>query len=157
MGQNPYCSIVSAKIWCCHCDVVFDCIVMNFFTNSPWYNLTPCKNLSRLNVIFMVKKIGQFFKILIIPSFWLILMTSLWCCLWLYCEEFFFTTSPWYYLTPYQNLLRLNVIFMVRKIGKKESRGDGCHPPEPSFCLILEPKWLVRSEKFFHGQMPQGW
>ena len=31
MGQNPYRSIVLAKIWWCHCDVVFDCIVTNFF------------------------------------------------------------------------------------------------------------------------------
>ena len=30
MGQNHYCSIVSAKIWWLHCDVVFDCIVMIF-------------------------------------------------------------------------------------------------------------------------------
>ena len=30
MGQNPYRSIVSAKIWWRHCDVVFDCIVMYF-------------------------------------------------------------------------------------------------------------------------------
>ena len=29
----------------------------------------------------------------------------------------FFTNSPWYHLTPYQNLLKLNDIFMVRKIG----------------------------------------
>ena len=44
-------------------------------------------------------------------------------------SRIFFTNSPWYYLTPYQNLLRLNVIFMVRKIGKKKSGvggGNGC-------------------------------
>ena len=59
----------------------------------------------------------------------------------------FFTNSPWYYLTPHQNLLRLNVIFMVRKIGKKEVQGGGCHPPPaPSLCLILEPRRLARSE-----------
>ena len=33
---------------------VFDCIVMNFL-----YYLTPYQNLLRLNVIFMVRKIGQ--------------------------------------------------------------------------------------------------
>ena len=36
-------------------DVVFDRIVMNFFL----YYLTPYQNLLRLNVIFMVRKIGQ--------------------------------------------------------------------------------------------------
>ena len=30
MGQNPYYSIISAKIRWRHCDVVFDCIVMIF-------------------------------------------------------------------------------------------------------------------------------
>ena len=30
MGQNPYCSIFSAKIQWGHCDVVFDCIVTIF-------------------------------------------------------------------------------------------------------------------------------
>ena len=29
MGQNPYRSIVSAKIWWRHCGVVFNCIFMN--------------------------------------------------------------------------------------------------------------------------------
>ena len=29
MGQNPYCSIVFAKIRWRHYDIVFDCIVMN--------------------------------------------------------------------------------------------------------------------------------
>ena len=32
---------------------------MNFFTNSRWYYLTSYQNLSKLNVIFMVRKIGQ--------------------------------------------------------------------------------------------------
>ena len=27
--------------------------------------------------------------------------------------------------------------------------------PAPSLCLILEPRRLVRSEKFFDGQMPK--
>ena len=36
-------------------DAVFDCIVMIFFG----YYLTPYQNLLRLNVIFMVRKIGQ--------------------------------------------------------------------------------------------------
>ena len=31
MGQNPYHSIVSATTLRRHCDVAFDCIVMNFF------------------------------------------------------------------------------------------------------------------------------
>ena len=57
--------------------VVFDCIVMNiYFTDSPWYYLTPCQHLLRLNVIFMVRKIDQLFKIFIIfivSSFWLML------------------------------------------------------------------------------------
>ena len=47
-----------------------------------------------------------------------------------------------YYLTPYQNLLRLNVIFMVRKIGQLLfSRGGGLPPPALSLCLILGPRW----------------
>ena len=36
----------------------------------------------------------------------------------MYCHEFYFTNSPWYYLTPYQNLLRLNITFMVKTIGQ---------------------------------------
>ena len=31
MSQNPYRSIVSAKIWWRHCDVVFESIVIKFF------------------------------------------------------------------------------------------------------------------------------
>ena len=58
MGQNLYCSIVSAKIWWRHSDVVF-VFVTNFFANSPWYYLTSCQNLLRLNVFFMVREIGQ--------------------------------------------------------------------------------------------------
>ena len=44
MGQNPYRSIVSAQIWWRHCDVVFSCILINFFTNLYWYYLTPFQN-----------------------------------------------------------------------------------------------------------------
>ena len=92
------------------------------------------------------------FKILTIPSFWLILMMSLTVTLSLIVlSRIFFMNSPWYYLTPCQNLLKLNVVFMVRKVGKKKSMG-GCHPPAPSLCLILEPRWLVRSEKLFDGK-----
>ena len=63
-----------------------------FFTNLSWYGLTPCENVLRLNVIFMVRKIGQLlkiFKILIVSSFSQYLMTSQWRCLLLYCHEFF--------------------------------------------------------------------
>ena len=45
-------------------------------------------------------------------------MTSLWRCLWFCCREFFSINWPWYYLIPYQNLFRLNDIFMVRKTGQ---------------------------------------
>ena len=78
--QNPY----RLAFWLIfddvNCDVVFNCIVMNFFANLPWY-----------------------------------------------------------YLIPYQNLLRLNIIFMVRKIGKK-AHGGGCHTPAPSLYLIVRPR-----------------
>ena len=40
-------------------DDVFNRIVKNFLTNLPWYYLTPYQNLLRLNVIFMVRNIGQ--------------------------------------------------------------------------------------------------
>ena len=30
--------------------------------------------------------------------------------------------------------------------------GGGCHPPAPSLCLILEPRRLIRFEKFFMGR-----
>ena len=36
---------------------------MKVFASSPWYDLTLCQNLLRLNVIFMVRKKGQLFKI----------------------------------------------------------------------------------------------
>ena len=48
IGQNPYCFSQTFD------DVVFDCIVIIFFTH-----LIPYQNLLRLNVIFMVRKIGQ--------------------------------------------------------------------------------------------------
>ena len=73
--------------WWRHCDVVSDCIVMNFLCNSPLY-----------------------------------------------------------YLTLYQNLLRLNFIFVVRKIGKISpwwGEGGVCHPLEFSPCLILEPSRYI--------------
>ena len=58
-------------------------------------------------------------KIVIVPQFDdVTVMLSL-----IILSRIFFTNSPWYYLTPCQNLLRLNVIFMVRKIGKKEVHG----------------------------------
>ena len=63
-------------------------------------------------------------------------MTSLWRCLWLYCHEFFFTSSPWYYLTSCQNLLRLNVIFIVREIGEL-LLNEGWLPPPPPSTLPL--------------------
>ena len=50
---------------------------------------------------------------------------------------------------------------MVKKIGQLLLNGGGggerggCHPPAPSLWLILEPRWWVRFEKVFHGQMPQ--
>ena len=55
----------------------------------------------------------------------------------------FLQTDPY---TSYQNLLRLNVIFIVRKIGQLLFKGggrggSGCHPPAPSLCLILGPRW----------------
>ena len=67
---------------------------------------------------FFVKK---WVKILIVPSYglkfddvtvtlYLIVLSG----------PFFFTKLTCYFLTPYQDLLRLNVIFMVRKIGKKK-------------------------------------
>ena len=73
----------------------------------------------------------------------------------------FFSDSAWYYLTPYQNLIRLNLIFMIRKIGKKNVHEGPPplpppSPPEPSLCPILEPRWFVGSEKFFDRKMSQG-
>ena len=50
-------------------------MVIIFFTSLPQYYLTSFQNLLRLNVIFMVRKIGQLlkiFRILIVPWFWLI-------------------------------------------------------------------------------------
>ena len=59
MGQNPYCSIVSAKSWWCHCDVVIDCIVMNIFYKLTLVLSYSIPNLLRSNIILMVRKIGQ--------------------------------------------------------------------------------------------------
>ena len=104
--------------------------------------------MSRLNVIFMVRKTGQLFKIfkiLIIPLFWLIddvtvIVVSDCIVMNFLCK------SPLYYLTLYQNLLRLNFIFVVRKIGKISpwwGGGGVCHPLEFSPCLILEPSRYI--------------
>ena len=103
--------------------VTWSLIVLSgiYFINLRWHYLTPFQNFSRFNVIFMVRKIGQLFKIfkiLIVPSFWLtfddITVTLSLAVL----SGILFTNSPLYYLTAYLNLLRLNVIFMVRKIGQ---------------------------------------
>ena len=127
--QNPYCSIYSAKIWWPHCHVLFECIVMIFFTNWLWYYLTSCKNLERLNVIFMVRKMGQLFKILIIPSFRLILMTSLWRCLWLLLSRIFFheLTLVLFYSIP--KFVKIACHLHGWKIGKKKSMGGGVATP----------------------------
>ena len=90
-------------------------------------------------------------KILIVPSFWLkfddvIVMLSLNCIV----MSYFFTNSPSHDLTPNQKLLRLNVIFMVRKIGKKVHANS----PAPFICLILERRQKVRSENFFMDRCP---
>ena len=68
----------------------------------------------------MIRTIGQLFKIfkfLIVSSFWLIFDDVTVTLSLIVLSLTFFTNSPLYYLTPYQKLLRLNVIFMVRKIG----------------------------------------
>ena len=46
-----------------------------------------------------------------------------------------------YYLTPFQIMLRLNDIFMIRKIAQffPMGEGDGCHPLSPSLSRILRP------------------
>ena len=88
-------------------------------------------------------------------------MMPLWRCHWSYGDEFFFTNSPWYYLTPYQNLLKSNVILMVRKIGqillKRGGRDGGGNdsPQAPSLCTILGPRRQVRSENFFMDKCPK--
>ena len=101
-----------------------------------------------LNLIFMVRKIGQLFKIfkiLIVPLFWLTIddmsvMLSLDCIV-----MNFLCKLPLYYLTLYQNLLRSNFIFVVRKVGKISpwwwwwGGGGVCHPLQFSLCLMLEP------------------
>ena len=57
----------------------------------------------------------------------------------------FFTNSPLYYLTPYQKLLRLNVIFMVRKIEKKSIGG----------CLLPPPPQHSPCKNFFMDRCPK--
>ena len=44
---------------------------------------------------------------------------------------FFSTNLTLYYLIPYQNLLRLNVIFMVKKKVRKMDMSGGCQSPPP--------------------------
>ena len=110
-----------------------------FFTNSPWYYLTSCQYLLILNVIFMVSKIGQLFnifKILIILSFWLMFDNFTVTLSLIVLSWIFFTNLPLYYPTSHQNLLRLNVIFMVRKIGKKDY-GLWLPPPPPQYISIV--------------------
>ena len=67
---------------------------------------------------------------------------------------FSFTNSPWYYLTPYRNLLRLNVIFMVRK-EVKSPWSD--YPPPPSTLPLsnFRAKTVGPIWKAFHGQCPK--
>ena len=80
-------------------------------------------------------------KILIVPSFWLkfddvTVRLSL-----IVLSRSFLRNLPWYCFTSCQNLLRLNVIFMIRKGSQLLLNGGGCcHPPAPSLCLILEPR-----------------
>ena len=83
----------------------------------------------------MVRKIGKLFKIfkiLIVPLFWLtfddvtVTLPSV------VLSGIFVTNSALYFLTPYQNLLRLNVIFMVRKIGQLLPNGGWAWLPPPS-------------------------
>ena len=69
----------------------------------------------------------------------------------------FFANSPWYYLTPYQNLLRLNVVVMVINISKKKSKGGGGGGGKVASTIPLSNiRQLVQSEKFFDGKMSQG-
>ena len=55
-------------------------------------------------------------------------------------------SSPCYYLTSYRNLLRLNVILMVRIIGQLLLIG-GLPPPAPSLCFILEPRYFFMDRR----------
>ena len=132
-----------------------------FFTNLPWYYLTPCQNLSRLNVTFMVRKIGQLFKIfkiLIVPLFWLIIddVTVMLSLILLLC---IFFANHLYTMLLYTKIC---FIFMVRKIGKISpwwgGGGGGClTSPRSYLCLILEPsrytvKNLVRKKLFLFSR-----
>ena len=46
---------------------------------------------------------------------------------------------------------------MVKNIGQNKVNGGWLTPPVPSLCLILDPRWYVRPDKFFHGRMFQRW
>ena len=73
---------------------------------------------------------------------------------------FFFANSPWYYLTPYQNLLRSDVIFMVRKVGQPLLSGGGGGrglPPPSTLSLSNFRSKLVRSDlkNYFMERWPK--
>ena len=105
---------------------------------------------SIVNLLWYLAK--KWVKILIVPSFWLkfgdvTVTLSL-----IVLSRIFFTNSSWYYFTSCQSLLRLSVIFMVKKIGQLLLKGGRVPPPQaPSLCLILEPRWQVR----FMGRCPK--
>ena len=92
----------------------------------------------------MVRKIDQLFKIfkiLIVSSFWLIVDDVTVTLSLVVVSGIFFSNSPLYYLTPYQNLLRLNVIFMVIKIGKEKVHGGrGGMSDLKNFFMDRRPK-----------------
>ena len=83
-------------------------------------------------------------KILIVPLFWLKFDDATVALSLIVFHEFFLYKLTLYYLTSYRNLLRLNVIFTVRKIGQILLNEKGVEPPpDPRsnlFCLILRPR-----------------
>ena len=112
------------------------------------------------NLVWFLSK--KWIKILIVPSFRLKFddVTVTLCLIVLSWN--FFANSPWYYLTSYQNLLRLNVIFMVRKIDQPLLNGGGggrgwLPPPSTLPLSNFRAKAVGPIWKIFHGQMSQGW
>ena len=81
-------------------------------------------------------------EIIIVPSFQLKLDDVTVTLSLIVLSSNFFGDVSWYDLTPNQTLLRLNVIFMVRKMGQfLLNWGGGGAPPALSLCLILGPRW----------------
>ena len=98
----------------------------------------------------------KWIKMLIVPSFSLTFDDVTVTLSFIVLSRIFFTNSSWYYLTSCQNLLRLNVTSMAKKIGQLLLNGGWL--PSPSTlpfsnfsAKMAGPIWKI----FFMGRCPK--